>query len=95
MLHHPARLKLAMLMAATTNATFNELAKEAALTPGNLQSHLKTLEAAGYIETWRGLVDLKPRMRYHLTPKGATALRTYCEQLTQAVRTIQTLTSSD
>lgn len=94
-LHHPTRLKLAMLMAATTNATFNELAREAALTPGNLQSHLKTLETAGYVEAWRGLVDLKPRMRYHLTPHGQTALRAYCDQLTAAVKSIQTLTSSD
>ena len=84
-----------MLMAATTSATFNELQREATLTPGNLQSHLKTLENARYIEAWRSIIELKPRMRYRLTAAGQDALRTYCAQLTQTVRSIESLTSSD
>ena len=95
MLHHPARLKIVMLMAATTSSSFNELQREAALTAGNLQSHLKALETAGYVEAWRGLIGLKPRMRYRLTTTGQAALRDYCAQLTETVRSIQTLTSSD
>lgn len=84
-----------MLMAATTSSSFNELQREAALTAGNLQSHLKALENAAYVEAWRGLVELKPRMRYRLTPAGQTALRAYCAQLTETVRNIETLTNSD
>lgn len=87
-LHHPTRLKLAMLMASGTNASFNELARETGLTPGNLQSHLKALETAGYLESWRGLVDLKPRMRYRLTEGGREALRAYCATLRQMVQAI-------
>lgn len=81
-----------MLLAATTSTTFNTLAKEANLTPGNLQSHLKTLENASYIESWRSLTDLKPRMRYRLTPAGRTALHHYCDELRQLVQTIQHVT---
>jgi len=84
-----------MLMAATTSASFNELAREAQLTAGNLQSHLKSLEAAGYVEAWRSLVELKPRMRYRLTRAGREALRAYCAQLTEAVRGIESLTARD
>lgn len=80
-----------MLMAATTSVSFNELAREAQLTPGNLQSHLKSLEAGGYVEAWKSLVELKPRMRYRLTGAGRAALRTYCDQLTLAVQNIQAL----
>lgn len=93
-LHHPTRLKLVMLMAASTSASFNELAKEAKLTPGNLQSHIKALETAGYVEAWRSLVDLKPRMRYRLTEDGRAALRVYCAQLTETVRSIESLGAS-
>lgn len=90
-LHHPARLKLAMLIAATTSASFNELAREAKLTPGNLQSHLKALEAAGYVEAWRGIIELKPRMRYRLTDVGRAAMKTYCAALVAAVDDISRL----
>jgi len=92
-LHHPARLKLAMLLAATTSASFNELARMALLTPGNLQGHLKSLEAAGYVESWRGLIDLKPRMRYRLSGAGRAALRTYCAELAALVADIDRLTA--
>lgn len=94
-LHHPARLKLAMLLAATTSASFNELARDARLTAGNLQSHLKALEAAGYLEAWRSLIELKPRMRYQLTAAGRDALKTYCAQLSAAVRSLEGLTRTD
>lgn len=93
-LHHPARLKLAMLLAATTSASFNELAREAKLTPGNLQGHLKALEAAHYIEAWRGLIELKPRMRYRLAERGRAALREYCAQLAALVRDIDRVTEA-
>ena len=94
-LHHPARLKLSMLLAASTSASFNELQREAQLTAGNLQSHLKALEAAGYVEAWRSIIELKPRMRYKLSDAGVAALRTYCRQLEETVRAIGALRSSD
>ena len=90
LLHAPARLKLAMLLAAGTTWSFNALAKETGLTPGNLQSHLKALEAAGYVEARRALIDLKPRMRYALTPAGRDALRAYCRALEEMVRRLRT-----
>ncbi|HET6406096.1 MAG TPA: transcriptional regulator [Candidatus Thermoplasmatota archaeon] len=93
MLHHPARLKIVMLMAATTSSSFNELQRDAQLTAGNLQSHLKALEGAGYVEAWRSLVELKPRMRYRLTAAGREALRAYCDALTRTVQSIRSLTS--
>lgn len=86
LLHAPARLKLVMLLAAVPNASFHELQKESGLTPGNLQAHLKTLEAAGYVEATRSFIDLKPRMRYRLSPRGREALRAYCETLAATLR---------
>lgn len=92
-IHVPARLKVMMLLAATTEASFNQLAEEARLTDGNLASHLRTLEQAGYVRSRRGLVDLKPRVRYALTNQGRAALKEYCASLEAALRRLQGLVS--
>lgn len=90
-IHAPPRLKVMMLLAASTETSFGALAKEAGLTDGNLASHLRTLEAAGYVRARRGLVDLKPRMRYALTDAGRAALKAYCASLEAALRRLQGL----
>lgn len=91
MLHAPARFKIMVFLAATTVSTFNEIARVANLTPGNLASHVKALEAAGYVESYRAIVDLKPRQRYRLTTKGRDALRAYSRALQAAVQRIERL----
>lgn len=78
-----------MLLASTTEAAFATLGKESGLTDGNLASHLKTLEGAGYVRSRRGLVDLKPRVRYALTAEGRAALKAYCAALETALRRLQ------
>lgn len=88
-IHVPARLKVMMLLASTTEASFQGLASEASLTDGNLASHLRTLEGAGYVRSRRGLVDLKPRVRYALTDAGRAALKAYCASLEAALRRLQ------
>lgn len=88
-IHQPARLKIMMLLARLPVATFNELAREAELTPGNLAAHIKALEAAGYAQIARGLVELKPRVRYAITDAGREALREYCAALREAVMSIE------
>lgn len=95
LIHAPARLKLMMLLAAGTTWSFNALAKETGLTAGNLQSHLKALEAAGYVEARRALIDLKPRMRYALTDKGRDALRAYCRALEDMLRRLRATMPAD
>lgn len=89
LIHSPARLKIVMLLAATGSPSFPELARDTALTSGNLAAHLRALEAAGYVESSGAIVQLRPRTRYALTPRGREALRTYCDALTRAVRGIQ------
>lgn len=70
-----------MLLAATPVANFQHLAQDAGLTAGNLAAHLRALEGVGYAESFRGLVDLKPRVRYRITDAGRTALDAYLATL--------------
>lgn len=78
-----------MILARLPVATFNQMAQDANLTAGNLAAHLKALEAAGYVESARLLIDLKPRVRYQITPRGREALRAYCVALRAAVTSIE------
>lgn len=50
-----------MLLAAAPTTSFNEIARDAALTAGNLATHLKALEAVGYVESARRLVEIRSR----------------------------------
>lgn len=92
-IHAPARLKILMILARVPVASFNDLARDAALTAGNLAAHLKALESAGYVESARGLIDLKPRVRYAMTPRGRDALKDYCAALRAAIASIEDVVS--
>src|SRR5687767_2064554 len=87
-IHHPARLRIFTALAATDLAAFPALLAVTGLTAGNLGSHLKALEQVGYVESRRGFVELKPRVRYRLTETGKEALRTYLEALEAATRAL-------
>jgi DNA-binding MarR family transcriptional regulator len=87
-IHHPARLRIFTALAATDAAAFPALQSVTALTAGNLGSHLKALEEVGYVESRRGFVELKPRVRYRLTPRGRDALREYLNVLEAAARAL-------
>lgn len=89
LIHSPARLKILMILAATVSPSFPELVRDTSLTTGNLAAHLRSLEAAGYVESSRGIVQLRPRTLYALTPRGRDALKAYCDALAATVRGIQ------
>lgn len=75
-----------MILARASPASFKLLKEDAALTPGNLNAHLRALEEAGYVEALPGFVDLKPRTRYAITATGREALRRYCAALEEILR---------
>ena len=87
-IHHPARLRIFTALAAADFAAFPALQSVTGLTAGNLGSHLKALEQVGYVESRRGFVELKPRVRYRLTETGKEALRRYLGVLEAATRAL-------
>jgi DNA-binding MarR family transcriptional regulator len=87
-IHHPARLRIFTALAAAEYAAFPALQAVTGLTAGNLGSHLKSLEQVGYVESRRGFVDLRPRVRYRLTATGRDALRRYLSALEAATRAL-------
>ena len=79
--HSPARLMILAYLAAVESVDFIFLMNQVNLTRGNLSSHLKTLEEAGYIAVQKEFVDRMPRTLIQLTDEGREAIHAYREQM--------------
>ena len=83
-IHAPARLRILATLAALPagNAlTFPRLQDLIGLTPGNLITHLRKLEDAGYISTDKTGNGVASRTTVELTHQGRAALNTYTSAL--------------
>ena len=79
--HSPPRLMILAYLGAVDSADFIFLMNQVELTRGNLSSHLKTLEEAGYIDVQKEFVEKVPRTLIRLTDKGREAIQNYREQM--------------
>jgi len=85
-IHAPARLRIAVTLAALRegdNLSFTALQDLIGLTPGNLITHLRKLEDAGYVITRRNGSGLTARTSVALTRSGRAALERYTIVLRQ------------
>jgi DNA-binding MarR family transcriptional regulator len=84
-IHAPARLRIVVTLAALRegdNLSFTRLQELIGLTPGNLITHLRKLEDAGYVATHKNGSGVSARTSVELTHGGRDALDRY----TSAVR---------
>ena len=82
----PTRLAIMLLLAIRRKMYFSELQKALGLTPGNLGSHLKKLEEAGYIRTKKVLTRIRPLTLVILRQEGEEALYEHIDMLKKALR---------
>ena len=83
-IHAPARLRIAVTLAALPdgdNLSFTTLQDLIGLTPGNLITHLRKLEDAGYVTSQKTGNGVASRTAVALTHRGRAALDTYAEAL--------------
>jgi DNA-binding transcriptional ArsR family regulator len=76
----PARLRLMVTLAALRDGdtlSFTRLQELIGLTPGNLITHLRKLEDAGYLRTAKTVNGGSPMTAVSLTPDGRKALDRY------------------
>jgi len=83
--HSPARLMILAYLAAVESADFIFLMNQVKLTRGNLSSHLKTLEDAGYVEIQKEFVEKVPRTLIRMTARGREAVQTYRGQMRRVI----------
>ncbi len=83
-----SRIRLGIMSALIVNDSveFNTLKDLMEVTDGNLASHLKGLEAAGYISVQKSFVGRKPMTRYKITRQGRKAFETHIAALEKLIR---------
>lgn len=80
-IHQPVRLRIMGLLYTHRDLPFTQVRDHLGLTDGNLASHAKKLESAGYVEGRRVLLKTGFEMRYRITRDGADAFRHYLATL--------------
>ncbi len=83
-IHEKGRLAIMTLLATRNQWLFQDLKTELKMSDGNLITHLRTLQQAGYAESQRE-TDPRPRTRYTLTDQGRDAFRSYLAALEEMV----------
>ncbi|NJE02060.1 transcriptional regulator [Thermococcus sp. JdF3] len=86
-LGNPIRLGAMLYLLPRGRALFKELLEVLEVTPGNLDSHLKALEKAGYVELYKVFAD-RPRTAVRITEKGAKETGEYLRALKEALSLI-------
>jgi DNA-binding MarR family transcriptional regulator len=84
LIHVPARLRIIATLSALPEGDtllFTRLQDMIGLTPGNLITHLRKLEDAGYIDTEKTGNGVASRTTVALTSEGRTALGAYTAAL--------------
>ena len=84
LIHAPARLRIVATLAALPDGdtlTFTRLQHLIGLTPGNLITHLRKLEDAGYLDTEKTGNGQASRTNVALTTRGRAALGGYTDAL--------------
>lgn len=84
-IHSRIRLAVMATLASVEQAEFTFLRARTGATDGNLGTHLRKLEDAGYVVAKKSFVRRKPVSRYTLTANGRKAFAAYLERLEQLV----------
>ena len=84
-IHEKGRLALMSLLAATDELSFTELRDTLGMSDGNLMSHVRTLQEAGYVAVTKSFRESRPLTTCSLTQSGRDAFATYIGLLEQIV----------
>lgn len=80
-IHGRLRLGIMAYLSTVSPAVFGELREKVGTTDGNLSTHLRKLEEAGYVELEKRFVDRRPQTRVHLTEAGRKAWLGWLERM--------------
>jgi DNA-binding MarR family transcriptional regulator len=83
-----SRIRVAIMAAlvSVVEADFNFLKDMVKTTDGNLSTHLRKLEDAGYVSMKKKFVERKPQTKYKVTEKGRRALEEHINILERLIK---------
>jgi DNA-binding MarR family transcriptional regulator len=85
-IHEKGRLAIMSMLAAAPELSFTELREALAMTDGNLTTHIRTLQEAGYVAVAKSYQNRRPLTTCSLTPAGRKAFTAYVDLLDRIVR---------
>ncbi len=85
-IHEKGRLAIMSMLAASPELSFTELREALAMTDGNLTTHIRTLQEAGYVSVTKSFQNKRPLTTCALTPAGAKAFANYINLLETIVQ---------
>ncbi len=85
-IHEKGRLAIMSMLAATPELSFTELRDALEMTDGNITTHIRTLQEAGYIAVSKSYANNRPLTTCSLTAAGRKAFAEHINLLEQIVQ---------
>ncbi len=85
-IHEKGRLAIMSLLAASPELSFTEMRDALKMTDGNLTTHIRTLQEAGYVSVTKSFHQKRPLTTCALTAAGQQAFKNYINLLEQILR---------
>jgi DNA-binding HxlR family transcriptional regulator len=86
LIYERVRLGIVSALAVNSTLSFTELKRLLQTSDGNLSTHARKLEEAGYITCRKAFEDRVPKTDYSLTPKGRQALERHLSHMEALIR---------
>ncbi len=86
LIHERVRLGIVSALAVNGSLSFTELKEILRATDGNLSTHARRLEEAGYLVGSKEMEDGTARTEYRLTPQGLAEFESYLEHMEALIR---------
>ena len=85
-IHERGRLAIMSMLAASPELSFTELRDTLEMTDGNLTTHMRTLQEAGYVSIAKSYRNRRPLTTISLTASGRRAFADYVALLEQIIQ---------
>jgi DNA-binding MarR family transcriptional regulator len=85
-IHEKGRMAIMSLLAVTSEISFTDMRNDLGMTDGNLTTHIKHLQKAGYVGVTKSFRGKRPLTTLSLTTDGRTAFTAYIDTLEQIVQ---------
>jgi DNA-binding MarR family transcriptional regulator len=85
-IHEKGRLAIMSMLAASPQLSFTELRDALNMTDGNLTTHIRTLQEAGYVSVTKSFRDNRPLTTCALTVAGKKAFTNYINLLENIIQ---------
>jgi DNA-binding MarR family transcriptional regulator len=85
-IHEKGRLAIMSMLGASPELSFTEMRDALSMTDGNLTTHIRTLQEAGYVSVTKSFQNNRPHTTCSLTAAGHKAFTNYINLLEKIIQ---------